>query len=61
MTRDIGRARWESWGEVGEETVRGWGWKKARDRARARRARGTKGAEARSWVGGMSGVGGARV
>ena len=30
MTRDTGRARWESWGEVGEETVRGWGWKKAR-------------------------------
>ena len=39
MTRDIGRARWESWGEVGEETVRGWGWKRRADRARARRAR----------------------
>jgi len=61
VTRDIGRARWESWGEVGEETVRGWGWKRRADRARARRARGTKGAEARSWVGAMSGVGGARV
>ena len=48
-------------GRGGRGDGEGMGMEKGARIGLGRGARGTKGAEARSWVGGMSGVGGARV